>query len=126
MDPPEKKRTRKPWRARRAVKEQAYARQAKNRQLEIDAAEICMRAERRLGEMLREQRESGGLNPGARGTGSNQYEVRSHKGTAPPTLASVGIDKKLSSRAQKLAAVPEAKFEGMVGEWRGRIRWASY
>ena len=28
-----------------------------------------------------------------------------------PTLAAAGIDKKLSSRAQKLAAVPEAEFE---------------
>jgi hypothetical protein len=38
-----------------------------------------------------------------------------------PTLAEVGINKDLSSRAQKLAAVPEEKFEGMVGEWRGRV-----
>ena len=37
-----------------------------------------------------------------------------------PTLADAGIDKKLSSRAQKLAAVPEDKFEGMIGEWRQR------
>ena len=36
----------------------------------------------------------------------------------PPTLAEAGIDKKLSSRAQKLAAVPEDEFEGMIGEWR--------
>jgi hypothetical protein len=35
-----------------------------------------------------------------------------------PTLADAGIDKKLSSRAQKLAAVPEPKFEGMLAEWR--------
>ncbi len=39
-----------------------------------------------------------------------------------PTLAEAGIDKKLSSRAQKLAAVPEDQFEGMLGEWRGSIR----
>jgi hypothetical protein len=36
-------------------------------------------------------------------------------------LADVGIDKKLSSRAQKLAAVPEDKFEGMLGGWRDRV-----
>ena len=29
-----------------------------------------------------------------------------------PTLADAGIDKKLSSRAKKMAAVPEAEFEG--------------
>jgi hypothetical protein len=30
----------------------AYAKQAKNKQLEIDAAEIRIRAERRLGELM--------------------------------------------------------------------------
>ncbi len=35
-----------------------------------------------------------------------------------PTLSDAGIDKKLSSRAQKMAAVPEEKFEEMMGEWR--------
>ncbi len=30
-------------------------------------------------------------------------------------LAEIGINKKLSSRAQKLAAIPEQKFEGMIG-----------
>lgn len=46
--------------------------------------------------------------------------MRSHTGTAP-TLAQAGIDKKLSARAQKLAAVPEPDFEGMLGEWRDRV-----
>ncbi len=38
-----------------------------------------------------------------------------------PTLAEAGIDKKLSSRAQRLAAVPEGQFKGMIGEWRERV-----
>lgn len=33
----------------------------------------------------------------------------------------MGIDKELSTRAQKLAAVPEDKFEGLIGEWRERV-----
>ncbi len=37
-----------------------------------------------------------------------------------PTLADAGIDKKLSSRAQNLVAVPAEKFEGMLGKRRGR------
>ena len=38
-----------------------------------------------------------------------------------PTLADAGIDKKLSAKAQKLAAVPEKTFNEMLGEWRGKI-----
>lgn len=104
----------------KGVAMQAYARQAKNRSLEIDAAEIRMRAERRLGEMIRTQKETVGLARGGQpyqSTGSTLAPVE-----RPPTLADVGVDKKLSSRAQKLAAVPAAKFEGMLGEWRDRVQ----
>lgn len=54
--------------------------------------------ERRLGELIKAQKETVGLNRGAAGLGSNQHVVRSPSGTAPPTLAEAGIDKKLSSR----------------------------
>ena len=95
----------------------AYARQAKNKQLEVDAAEIRLRAERRLGEMLRDQKATVGL-----AKGGQPYQSTGAK-TEPvaPTLADAGIDKKLSARAQKLAAVPEEKFEGMVAEWKDRV-----
>ena len=101
-----------------------YGRQAKNKQLEIDATEIRIRAERRLGQMLSEQKESGGFAKGSQGrfktispTGGSEEEP-----PVPPTLAEVGISKKLSSRAQKIAAVPEAEFEGQVAEWRERVQ----
>tara|TARA_Y100000310_G_scaffold5228_1_gene6123 strand:+ start:1448 stop:2455 length:1008 start_codon:yes stop_codon:yes gene_type:complete len=95
----------------------AYAKQAKNKQLEIDAAEIRIRAERRVGELLQAQKATVGLNEGGR-------PKKTGPGAAPvlrPTLADAGIDKKLSARAQDLARVPEHKFEAMVGEWRGRV-----
>ncbi len=44
---------------------QAYARQAKNRDLEADAVELRMRATRRLDELRRAQAETVGLNQGA-------------------------------------------------------------
>jgi hypothetical protein len=52
----------------RAEALRAYARQAKNKQLEIDASEIRFRAERRVGEMMAEQRDSEGFSRGTRGS----------------------------------------------------------
>jgi phage N-6-adenine-methyltransferase len=101
----------------------AYAHQAKNRQLEIDAAEIRIRAERRLGELIRQQKETVGLNEGGRPpekTGADMEPVYK-----PPTLAEAGIDKKLSSHAQKVAAIPEDEFEVIVGEWRETLETAN-
>ncbi len=42
----------------------AYAKQARDRSLEVDAAEIRIKAERRLGELIRAQKETVGLNKG--------------------------------------------------------------
>lgn len=94
----------------------AYARQAKNRQLEIDAAEIRMRAERRIGELMEYQRETVGLNQGVRWVGDKPAE------DSRPTLAQAGIDKNLADRARKMAAVPEEKFEAALGEWREKVQ----
>lgn len=101
----------------------AYARQAKNKQLEVDAAEIRIRAERRVGELIAAQRETEGLNTGAAAGGKKdgpRGSVIDPRDTRP-TLAEAGIDKHLADRARKLAAVPKEQFEGMVGEWRERV-----
>lgn len=111
----------KAW-ADKAAAMQAYGRMAKDKTLEVDAAEIRIRAERRLGQMLADQKASGGLSKGAAGAGVNQHtpqEVRSAVTTAPK-LADAGISKDLSSRAQKLAAVPEATFEAELAAKRER------
>jgi len=95
----------------------AYAQQAQDKQLEIDACEIRIRAERRLGEMIRHQKETVGL-----ATGGQPYQ---HKPTGThaepvdrPTLADVGISKKLSSRSQAIANIPECDFEATLAEHR--------
>ena len=101
----------------------AYAKQAKDRQLEIDAAEIRIRAERRLGERIAAQKEGVGLNRGAAGGGTKQGPRGAYvepRDTAP-TLSEAGIDKKLSSRAQQLAALPDDEFDDLLGTWRGRL-----
>ncbi|TFH41406.1 MAG: hypothetical protein E4H01_15045 [Lysobacterales bacterium] len=92
-----------------------YARQAKNRQLEMQAAEIRFRAERRIGELMEAQGEAGLLNKGG-----GDHRVESGPG-AMPTLAEAGINKHLADRARKMAAIPEAEFNGIVDDWRGRV-----
>lgn len=93
-----------------------YARQAKNKQLEIDASAIRFRAERRIGELMETQRKTIGLNDGGRPkkTRSNSDPV------SKPTLAEAGIDKHLADRARKLAAIPEEKFDGLIHDWKER------
>ena len=89
----------------------AYARQAKDTALLAWATEIKVRAERRAGQMLAEMPKA----TGAKGSGSNQYQVRSYDTTAPQTtLSDLDITKDESSRWQKLAAVSEEKFESAV------------
>jgi hypothetical protein len=62
------------------------------------ATEIRLLAERQMGEFLQVMPK----NEGAKGSGSNQHEVRSREGTAPATLAEIGITKKqISSRSSR-------------------------
>jgi hypothetical protein len=77
----------------------AYAKQAKNRQMEIDAAEIRIRAERRLGELMAAQGEMVGKATGAQGIGTSAGYNKTRT-EAPPTLTEAGIDKNLAHRAR--------------------------
>lgn len=90
-----------------------YARMAKDREGELTAAEIRVRAERRLGEMLIEIKSAGQLSEGRRFGGSP---------AEPPedvvVLADLDLTKKDSMRAQQLAKVPEGEFEARVASWR--------
>jgi N6-adenosine-specific RNA methylase IME4 len=94
----------------------AYARMANDTQLEMDAAELRLRAERRLGIMLSEQKATIGLNRGRLRRGSDE-EPRDER----PTLSEIGIDKKLSMRSQKVGGIGEQAFEAVVANVRQRI-----
>jgi hypothetical protein len=97
-----------------------YARQAVNPELELQAIEIRERAERQLGRLINQQKRSVGLNRGAAGsrvTGGKREPVKD----ARPTLKDAGITKKLSSSAQKLAALPDEKVLGMQAWRRERV-----
>lgn len=101
----------------------AYARQAKNKDLEIRAARIRFRAERRLGEMLLLAKAAGYLAEGRPKICSGEEQFSDAGGDAADrpkaepakplrvTLQEAGIDRKLSSRAQRLAAMDTAEFE---------------
>lgn len=69
-----------------------------------------MRAERRLGQLIRAQKETVGLAPGGQpyqSTGSAKEPVE-----RTPTLAEIGIDKKLSS----LAPVPPPRLSRSISD----------
>lgn len=95
----------------------AYARMAKDTQLEMDATELRLRAERRLGIMLAEQKKTVGMNRGGWESCGTDEEPQDRI----PTLADVGIDKKLSARSQRVGGIGEQAFEAMIEGVRERI-----
>jgi hypothetical protein len=110
-----------------ALKE--YARCANNRELEIDAAELRIRAERRLGQMmdalgLKAGKPKRGLKAGkpkSKGFLNNPlplFGVPKSDEPVRPTLAQMGIDKNLANRARKLASIPDRVMESKIASWR--------
>ena len=83
---------------------EAAAKVANDREAIMMTTEIVVRAERRLGQLL----ETAPKNNGSRGVGKSGVPSKH------PTLTELGIDKKLSSRARKLAKVDEQAFEAAV------------
>lgn len=121
-----------------AQKAEAYARIAKDRKLQADATEIVARAERKLGILLRKAKGDGLMSQGGRPserskvsepeTGADAEPVfdSSSFGSGPGqpltfTLSEIGVDKKLSSRAQKAAALDDDAFEEAVQDRREKI-----
>jgi hypothetical protein len=77
--------------------------------MELNAQKVRLRAERRLGELMKLQKETIGLNTGARGIGKSvRPGADAH---SKPTLKEAGISNRLADKARKLA--------------RARPKWAS-
>jgi hypothetical protein len=104
----------------KAVALAEYARQAKDTDMLRDAVELRLRAEHQAGQLLADMPKA----VGARGSGSNQHQVRSPVVTAPEsqTLAELGVTKTQSSKWQRLAALPDDKFEIRVEHAKGACR----
>jgi N6-adenosine-specific RNA methylase IME4 len=108
-----------------------YGQQANDRTIIADATEIIMRAERRLGELLRSAHQTGQLGIG-RPSRSNVEEGEEAPAVEEAetvevvrpqrvTLKEAGISKKLSTRSQKFAAVAETAFEAALLSAREKI-----
>jgi phage N-6-adenine-methyltransferase len=104
---------------------QAAARVSKNTTLEADAFEIRTRAERKLGELLRDAQRDGMFKPG-RDDRPRLRVIEKPVNPEPPkqkpiTLPEIGIDKNLAHRARRLVEMPRKDFEDHVKEQRRLI-----
>jgi N6-adenosine-specific RNA methylase IME4 len=106
-----------------AIAMAAYARQAKNRDLEADAVAIRLRATRYLDQMRVAQKDTVGLNRGAAGGGkkAGSRGVLITPRDDRPTLASQGIDKNLAKQARVLGALSDQEFETVVADARDNV-----
>jgi len=100
----------------KAVAMEVYARQARDGDLIGLSVEIRKRAERRLGELMAEQRNAGTMARPPGGSKKHPRKDRVTKKPDQPSLAGQGIDKNLADRARKAAALSESKFEAQVAQ----------
>ncbi len=92
-----------------------YAKQARNRDAEAQAAEVRIRAERQCSILIREGQADGTIATQSRHPGS----VASVD-TAPKVLADLNVSRDQSSRWGKLADIPDDEFEARLAETRDR------
>jgi hypothetical protein len=102
-----------------AVAMKAYAKQAKNRDLEADAVEIRMRATRRLDQLRQAQKETIGLATGGEHGGRAGLDgSRKDPSIVRVTLGSQGIDKHLAHQGRLLGRLSDTAFEEKIAEAR--------
>ena len=98
----------------------AAAKVAKDKNLEADAHEIRMRAERRLDQLIKEQEKTVGLNKGGRP--STKTGIPENPVSEPGTLAEAGIDKNLAQRARNAGKPSDEEFEQQVEAEKEQIK----
>ncbi len=99
-----------------AAAAKVWALKVKASQESVDyATELRLRAERSLGAMLRDSERARGARCKG-GTAGGQRPVVEHDDSRSPTLTDLDITRDESSRAQRLAALPPATFEGAVAK----------
>lgn len=106
----------------------AYAKQAKDTELQEKAVELQMRATRRLNEMMDAQKETVGLSKGGRPkTGLSENPVSpldasDNRVMPKPSLKDAGIDKNLAHEARQLGKLSDEEFEKEVEEEKAKVR----
>jgi hypothetical protein len=94
-----------------------------DRAAEIEAADLHIRATRKLGQMIVAAGKAGAL---AKGGGDQRSKHRVKKNPVfQPTLASVGVDKNTANEARKLARLDDAEFEQRHAEWHRSVNGGS-
>jgi len=83
----------------------AYYHQSRDVQSEMEAIRIRARADRRVGELLREVERAQPGNP-------------NFQSSHPATIADLGMTRSEASRAMQMAAVPEHQFEAALAQPR--------
>ena len=96
-----------------------YARQLRNKKLEIQAVKIRARAERRWGQLYKPSRKAKPRTKAQKG--KKGFQRRSRETTDVPTLAEMKVSKDVSSRAQKLAELSDEAYEQKVAVWEDRV-----
>ena len=99
-----------------------YARQAQDNELMEKATEIRLRAERKAGEMLREAAEKGMRATRESNLKQGNFPKSQQTTSGLVTLGDIGITRDQSSRWQKMAALPEEKFEKFIAEKKAEGR----
>lgn len=92
----------------KAIAMAEYAKRARDGKLIADATVLRKQSERRLGELMEDERKAGKLK------GGGNRNPRVAKKPVGKTLLDQGIDKNLADRARKAAAMPEVKFDKQV------------
>ena len=101
-----------------------YARRILDRALLAEATVVQLRAERHLGRLLIAAKSQGHLREGRPATKAPAGDAlpEHDPAPAPATLKEIGVDKKLSSTAQRAAALDDEAFELILSETRDKIR----
>ena len=107
----------------RAEQLAACARIANNHKAEADAVALRARATRRLGQLMRAQKDSVGFNRGAAGGGKKNGPRGSvvNPRDLRPTLTSQGIGKRLADQARVLSTLSEQDFEAHVADTHDKV-----